>query len=485
MAHRGAMHRAPENSAAALELSIADSVEWIEVDVRLTKDEHHILFHDDVVDRKTNCTGGVRALTLSQIRTLDVGATFARRFAGTRLLTLAEGLAIARGRVNLYLDCKDVNPATLAHDVIDAKMTRQVIIYGAPDVLRAVRAAATEELPLMTKWRPRFGISPWVDELRLAAVEIDATDVTREICDEFHRRGIKVQAKTLGLDDRPEFWDRVVVAGVDWIQTDRAEDLIARRIQKSIRSKSVRIAHHRGASRYAPENTLPALEKAILLKADFVEFDIQTTRDGAFVLLHDRTLSRTTSGHGPVRDQDLTSIQLLDAGAWFGSPFAKTRVPSLDAFLKTAGRRVELYVDAKDITPEALVDNLKRYQLTDRAVVYQQEGYLARLQAIEPSIRRMPPLRDAARLDSIAQRVRPFAFDAAWSILSEQLIARCHSKGIQVFSDALGSHERIEDYQRAIRGGIDVIQTDHPLRVLRALELLDQPEQAFRSLRPE
>jgi glycerophosphoryl diester phosphodiesterase len=106
--------------------------------------------------------------------------------------------------------------------------------------------------------------------------------------------------------------------------------------------------------------------------------------------------------------------------------------------------------------------------------VYQQEAYLERLRTIDPTIRRMPPLRDPFRLDAVAERVRPFAVDAAWSILSKGLIDRCHGKGIQVFSDALGSHEKIEEYQREIRDGIDLIQTDHPLRVLRALELLDR-----------
>ena len=74
----------------------------------------------------------------------------------------------------------------------------------------------------------------------------------------------------------------------------------------------------------------------------------------------------------------------------------------------------------------------------------------------------------------MAERVQPYAFDTNWSILSKELIDRCHAKGIKVFSDALGSHERVEDYQRAIRDGIDLIQTDHPVRVLRAIELLDQ-----------
>ena len=79
----------------------------------------------------------------------------------------------------------------------------------------------------MTKWRPRFGIVPWIDKVRPAAVEIDAGDVTPEVCREFKSRGIKVQAKTLGAHDRPEIWDRMAAAGVDWIQTDFAEEVIA------------------------------------------------------------------------------------------------------------------------------------------------------------------------------------------------------------------------------------------------------------------
>ncbi len=84
----------------------------------------------------------------------------------------------------------------------------------------------------------------------------------------------------------------------------------------------------------------------------------------------------------------------------------------------------------------------------------------------------MPPMRDPARLDAVIERVRPYALDCQWTILSKQFIERCHSKGVLVFSDAIGSHETIEDYTRAIHDGIDLIQTDHPVRVLRAIELL-------------
>ena len=64
-----------------------------------------------------------------------------------------------------------------------------------------------------------------------------------------------------------------------------------------------------------------------------------------------------------------------------------------------------------------------------------------------------------------------YAVDAAWDILSKDFIARCHAANVKVFSDALGRHERVEDYLQAMEWGIDLIQTDHPLRVLRAIEL--------------
>ena len=108
-------------------------------------------------------------------------------------------------------------------------------------------------------------------------------------------------------------------------------------------------------------------------------------------------------------------------------------------------------------------------------MVYQGARYLERLKTIAPALRRMPPLRDPSELDALAERVRPYAVDASWAILSKPLIARCHALGIKVFSDALGSHESIEHYQRAVRDGLDLIQTDRPLLVLRALETVERP----------
>jgi glycerophosphoryl diester phosphodiesterase len=473
MAHRGASLQAPENTRPALQRAIEDGFEWVEIDLQLTRDGKHVLYHDSSLENKTDGTGRVADYSLADLGQLDAGSKFAPRYVGERLLTLPEALEIARGKINLYLYCKTVNPELLAREILDARMAQQVVVFSSPDTLQRIRRASNERVAIMPKWHPANGTGEWISRLQPAAVEIDANEVTREICRVFHGKGIKVQAKVLGQEwDRPEVWDRVIAAGADWLQTDFAEEIIARSVLKRITKRPVRISHHRGANRYAPENTLPAFEKSIRLGADFVEFDVRTTSDGQFFLLHDGDLRRTTNGSGPIRDFSSTVVRSLDAGSRFGKPFAGEKLPTLDEFLSTVAGRVDLYFDAKDISPENLSAAIQKYQLADRTVVYQSVPYLQKLRALNPRIRALPPLHDPAELDSIAATLNPYAVDARWEILTPDLISRCHAKGILVFSDSMGNHEKIEDYEKAIRWGIDLIQTDHPLRVIRAMELM-------------
>jgi len=473
MAHRGASGQAPENTRRALQRAIEDGFEWAEIDLQLTQDGRHILYHDARLESKTNGTGRVAEHSLTDLKKLDAGSWFAPRYAGERLLTLQEAFELARGKINFYLDCKAINPELLVQEILAAGMERQVIVFDAPETLRRIREISKGRIPIMPKWHPVNGTGDWIAGLHPAAVEIDANELTPEISRIFHQKGIKVQAKVLGKEwDRPEIWDRVIAAGADWLQTDFAEEIIARSVRQRIPSRPVRISHHRGANRYAPENTLPAFEKSILLGADFIEFDVRATSDGQFFLLHDGDLRRTTNNSGPIRDFSSAFVSGLDAGAWFGRPFVGVKLPTLDEFLSTVAGKVELYFDAKDISPEALSAAVEKHHLSDRTIVYQGVKYLQKLHTLNPRIRSLPPLNDPAELEMIAAALKPYAVDARWTILSKDLIDRCHSKGIQVFSDSMPNHEKIEDFEQAIRWGIDVIQTDHPLRVMRAIELM-------------
>ena len=113
---------------------------------------------------------------------------------------------------------------------------------------------------------------------------------------------------------------------------------------------------HRGASGECPENTLPAFERAAADGAVILESDVHRTRDGAFVLIHDDLLERTTDGRGRVADQTLAALRALDAGARFAGsdgsfPFRGrgVRIPTLEEFLEAFPRhRLNLEIKAHD-----------------------------------------------------------------------------------------------------------------------------------------
>lgn len=89
-----------------------------------------------------------------------------------------------------------------------------------------------------------------------------------------------------------------------------------------------RVVAHRGASAYAPENTLAAIREAHRLGCVWVEFDVKLSADSVPILMHDAKLSRTTSGRGQVRQHSFAEIRELDAGAWKAARFVGERVPS-------------------------------------------------------------------------------------------------------------------------------------------------------------
>ena len=102
---------------------------------------------------------------------------------------------------------------------------------------------------------------------------------------------------------------------------------------------------HRGASAYAPEHTIAAYDKGEKMHGDYIEVDLQMTKDGHLIAMHDVTLDRTTDGTGSVKDYTLNEIKQLDAGSWFNEkyPYASKaeyeglKVPTLEEVFKKFG----------------------------------------------------------------------------------------------------------------------------------------------------
>src|SRR5258705_3012033 len=149
---------------------------------------------------------------------------------------------------------------------------------------------------------------------------------------------------------------------------------------------------HRGASGNAPENTLAAFRKAIALGASFIETDLQLSRDAHFVAIHDATVNRTTNGQGAVHDIALADLRKLDAGSWFGSEFARERIPTLEEILEFSKKNdVVFYLEIKPGGSwggeHALIGSLRESEEIPRTVVISFDpSIVLSVRKIEPTL---------------------------------------------------------------------------------------------------
>ena len=118
-------------------------------------------------------------------------------------------------------------------------------------------------------------------------------------------------------------------------------------VEASEKNKNVDVIAHRGASGYAPENTIPAFDKAVEMHADYFEIDVQMSKDGELVLIHDNSVDRTTDGSGMVKDLTLEELQQLDAGSWFGEEFAGTKIPTFEEVLDRYRGKIGILIELK------------------------------------------------------------------------------------------------------------------------------------------
>lgn len=139
--------------------------------------------------------------------------------------------------------------------------------------------------------------------------------------------------------------------------------------------KAPLVIAHRGASAFAPENTMAAFKRASEIGADAIELDAKLTKDGVIAIIHDRSLDRTTTGNGRVNSINFREIRELDAGKKFSKEFEGERVPSLrEVFEYTANRirvNVELtnYSSVWDNLPEKVIELVTEFGIENEILI--------------------------------------------------------------------------------------------------------------------
>lgn len=117
--------------------------------------------------------------------------------------------------------------------------------------------------------------------------------------------------------------------------------------KKTLFEKNFLVIAHRGASYYAPENTMSAFRLAHKMNADMIELDVQLSKDGIPVVFHDAKLNRHSNGKGLVSSFLFDELQQLDAGKWFSIEFQGEKIPSLEEVLKWAAGKILVNIEIK------------------------------------------------------------------------------------------------------------------------------------------
>ena len=225
IAHRGEHRAHPENTLPAFQAAIDAGADFFELDVRTTSDGRLVLMHDAKVDRTTNGGGAVRDLTFDQIRALDAGAKFDARFAGTRVPSFDEALALAHGRIGVYVDSKDIAPADLAAALTKADMLNSVVIYGGAGFLKKVQALIPT-VRVMPEAYSAVTLEKLLVDLKPSVAAFDAGDFKDDATAVAKRAGVAIYVDRLGAADNPSAWQDAVDRGAAGIQTDRPAELV-------------------------------------------------------------------------------------------------------------------------------------------------------------------------------------------------------------------------------------------------------------------
>ena len=232
---------------------------------------------------------------------------------------------------------------------------------------------------------------------------------------------------------------------------------------------------HRGASKEAPANTLPAFLRAAELGADGIELDAHLSRDGELVVIHDFHVDGTTDGHGLVRDKTLAELRELDAGSWFDPAFAGTQIPTLQEVIDAVGRRLLLNIELKvrgsrdDGLPAAVVRAIEENNLVNRVVVSSFSRLaIRRVRQLSPRI----PIGYLYYFDPLLGRrpwphslARPEALHPWYKMIDDGYVRWARERGYRIHTWTVDSPG---DMRRLIELGVDIIITNWP-DLLRAM----------------
>lgn len=237
----------------------------------------------------------------------------------------------------------------------------------------------------------------------------------------------------------------------------------------------MKIIAHRGASIYAPENTMSAFNKAIQQKADAIELDVRLTKDGIPVVCHDATIKRTSNGKGAVHNLTLKQLKKYDFGTWFSRKYKKEQMPTLEEVLQLfKNEQLTLNIELKNNPTtlenfeEKVLKLVHKYRLNER-VIYSSFDHL--------SIKKLFSLDNHAKVGLILHlnlvnlftyleqtRIDLYSIHPVYYYTTEEMVKEAHRRHLHVFTYTV-DQKKLALYYKNI--GVDGLITNNPLILKR------------------
>lgn len=223
VAHRGAHAGIPENTLAAYREAIALGCDFVEVDVRTTKDGHLVSVHNATIDDYApGQQGKVKEMTLSELKALDIGSRVGEAWKEERIPTMEDVFVLCTGKIGIYLDMKDASTEAVLALVKQHGMENSCVWYAGPRQQQEVAAACPECVP-MPDPGPEKLLPRMLEKLRPTVVASSYDNLSPSFVQTCHAAGAIVIVDESDISS----WEPMLAWGVDGIQTDDPKGLIA------------------------------------------------------------------------------------------------------------------------------------------------------------------------------------------------------------------------------------------------------------------
>ncbi|MEI8114638.1 MAG: glycerophosphodiester phosphodiesterase family protein [Bacteroidia bacterium] len=261
----------------------------------------------------------------------------------------------------------------------------------------------------------------------------------------------------------------------EWASAKSPDGKIQAEIQNYFpkpRNGSVYVVAHRGAHVGIPENSLPAIQKAIDLGCDFVEIDTRVTKDGRIVSVHNASVDAYVVGtKGKVNDFTLEEIKKLDIGEKTGPDWKNTRIPTIEEILQLCRGQIGIYLDLKEPLVPELLRIIHKYDMERNIIWYIPASRMEIIKQLKTLCYQCIPMPDPGpekNIQEVVTQIHPRMLASDMGQLNESFVKTAHANRLKVFVDE--EKGTPAEWEQIIQWGTDGIQTDNPAALIKFLK---------------